>query len=143
MSASKLLAWNFELQKAAQSGDAVTVTHLLSLGADVNFSEGNQNPLFLASLEGEIEVVKILVSAGASIETVGELVFGIEWGQYFITGRGTPLWIAASKGNVEVVKYLLNCGAKIDAKGMDDLTPIEIARKNGHQDVVEVLAQSN
>jgi ankyrin repeat protein len=60
-------------------------------------------PLQRAILNENVEVVKALLEAGASLEAEG-------------TFSGTPLEIAIFKENVEVIKALLEAGALLEAE---------------------------
>ena len=48
-------------------------------------------------------------------------------------------FLASSKGHLEIVQYLIKNGALIDAKSRDGETALDIARENGHRDIVEYL----
>ena len=85
-----------------------------------------QSLLFLAAAHGHVEVVKILLDKGATVDAQGA------------DGR-TALHIAAYEGHVEVVKMLLDEGAAIDAKNTDDGTALYIAALHEHVEVVKIL----
>ncbi len=52
-----------------------------------------------------------------------------------------PLHIAARTGNVAIVKILIEYDATIGRRNYDGLTPIGVARFNGHKDVVQLIQQ--
>lgn len=54
----------------------------------------------------------------------------------------TPLHIAALKGSVELTTLLLEYGLHPGQMDDDDLTPLDIAREKGHQQVVEILEKA-
>ena len=82
--------------------------------------------LFLAAGNGHVEVVKILLDKGATIDAEIN-----DW---------TALLIAAQNGHVEVVKNLLDKGAAIDAKTTYGETALHSAtHAHGHVEVVKIL----
>lgn len=67
--------------------------------------------LHWAASTGNVEALKILVGAGASVEWKDEL-------------DRTPLHWAAYFRRDKAVKYLLSCGAKVNAANMHGITPL-------------------
>src|SRR4029078_7226662 len=70
----------------------------------------NYTALMLAALFGRVEVVKLLLSAGADINAVSA------------NYNFTALMIAAKAGKIDVVKALAAAGANIDAVDSNDQT---------------------
>jgi ankyrin repeat protein len=89
---------NFE--EAAKFGDSFGVSYYLAKGADVN-QEGVR-ALSVAAGKGKIELVKILLVAGAEINEID-------------IAQNTPLFWAAGEGHLEIVKLLVENGANIMA----------------------------
>jgi ankyrin repeat protein len=89
---------NFE--EAAKFGDSFGVSYYLAKGADVN-QEGVR-ALSVAAGKGKIELVKILLAAGAKINEID-------------IAQNTPLFWAAGEGHLEIVKLLVENGANIMA----------------------------
>lgn len=52
-----------------------------------------------------------------------------------------PLHEAASAGQKEVIKVLLSMNAPVYPRTVDDDTPVDLARKNNHQECVELLRE--
>lgn len=50
-----------------------------------------------------------------------------------------PLHIAARSGNIPIVKTLIEYDAPIGRRNYDGLTPVGVARFNGHRDVVHLI----
>ena len=50
-----------------------------------------------------------------------------------------PIWIAASEGHLKMVRTLHELGANVEATDEDGTTPLSIASKNGHEEVVKLL----
>jgi len=96
------------LCNAAESGDIVEVTRLLAQGAEPNYETGPKraSPLLFAALNGWTEVVRMLISAGGSINKQN-------------TDGLTPLMAAAMNGHVEVVKVLCDNNADLNVQGLE------------------------
>eukprot|EP00795_Rhopilema_esculentum_P014481 gene14481-5544_t len=79
-------------------------------------NEQGHAPLHLASAAGNLELVQLLVSHGATIEIPGGL------------DKWTALFYAALAGHVDVVRFLLAIGAdttRVDAKGLRVIDHVE------------------
>jgi uncharacterized protein len=85
-----------------------------------------QTPLILAAQSGCLDVVRLFLDIGASLEA------------RCIHGR-TALFVAAQGGHLAVVKHLLRLGAEIDAASIVGNTPLTIAIIEGHLDVARLL----
>ena len=94
---------------ASKQGNVAIIKELLDVGAPINIVGNNQSsyehvqaedasPMHAAVAGGYLDVIKMLLSQGADIETNVE-------------GPGTPLSVAASKGRADIVRLLLSAGA--------------------------------
>lgn len=72
-------------------------------------------PLHVAAIRGDVEMVTLLLNAGAEVNAVGE--YG-----------DTPLHEAVSQGHSQVVQLLLSHGASKTATNWDGQTPFCLAR---------------
>jgi ankyrin repeat protein len=120
------------LFEAVLAGDARTTKALLRSGAcpERTNSDGT-TPLYLASVQGETEIARLLMEAGASpdAESAGP------------GSEGTPLCAAVCWGHTETVQQLLAHGA--DPNLREDhgtgRTPLEWAGAGPHPATAEVL----
>ncbi|CAK9064067.1 unnamed protein product [Durusdinium trenchii] len=86
--------------------------------------------LTAAAEHGHLEVVCLLLEAGADKNAAGEF-FG-----------GTALRAAATRGHLEVVRLLLRAGADKNAATTDGETALMRAAHNGHLEVVRLLLEA-
>jgi ankyrin repeat protein len=115
---------------------------LLSSGADPNLRTFSRTPLSLAVAKGDAEVVTVLLDAGA--RPVGEC-----WSPFSKLPRpkgqlafyANALHEAAAKGFTEIVRLLCSRGADTSARDHIGKTPLQIARKRGHADIIQILEQ--
>ena len=86
--------------------------------------------LYLAAQNGHINLVKLLVRAGADVESENTL------------SRETPLGCAARNGHLEVVKFLVKeAGADVESKSFYGWTPLGRAAQKGHLEAVRFLVE--
>ena len=122
------------LWNASQNGSEAMVKRLLDAGADPNLLQRNvANPLWMASSRRSrrhLEVLKILIGAGARIDTLSRSTDGIP--------TGTTLMRAATAGNLEAVRELLAAGADPNVSVVFG-TALTQASAEGHYEVVKAL----
>ncbi len=124
---------------AVELSDIPSIRLLLNRRANVNVFFGK--PLRLAVQADNMEIIKILIAAGARVNE-----------QYEANGTSGPtaLSIAVENGNYETVRYLLNRGASVDqAVGTRQVTdgfssealktPLMQAASQGKAQIVELL----
>ena len=86
-------------------------------------------PLFVASRNGNIEVVELLLEAKADVNKAE-------------TNGYTPLIIASQNDHIEVVKLLLAAKADVDIKVKIDgkvYTALSVAKEKGYTHIVTLL----
>ncbi len=122
------------MQIAAARGDQRIVWHLIDYGADVNLTL-DSTPLLQAIQNGHIEIVKILISAGADVNRQ--------------TGDcATPLRYAIANHQLEIFKTLIAAGANVNQKSAYDIlngswTLMDNATLYGGQEFVDVINRVN
>jgi ankyrin repeat protein len=138
------------------------VQMLLTKGADVNREdEDGETALYLASEEGHVSVVEILIDKGANIEhgrandngmtaltaasweghvPVVEILLakGADANHQLDNGW-TALMVACSQGHAKAAKILLENGAKVDLEANDGLTSLMLATRHGHVEIERML----
>ena len=80
-----------------------------------------------AAEDGNIEVVKQHLAAGANVNTKGGWL------------KVTPLHYAADEGHKEIVELLITNGADVNAKDVGDGTPLHNAVAWGRKEIAELL----
>jgi uncharacterized protein len=109
---------------AARAHATRAVQALLAAKAHPDKPNGfGDTPLMLASLKGDLDSVRALQGAGASVNRRG-------W---------TPLLYAATGGHDDVVAFLLAHGADIDAQAPNGTTALMMAIHEHHPDTARLL----
>lgn len=117
----------FLLRAACMKGQSDTVEKLIDAGADVNQSDGSQNPLTAACMWGHLSVIKVMIKAGANVNQS--------------IGKETPLTAACAAGHLNVVQELIKEGADLN-RCDDNHTPLTVASFEGHQSIVKALIKA-
>lgn len=130
---------NGELFDAVRDNQLKKVRNLVKNKADVNYSEsvsqGEQayidewTPLMWASVNGNTEIVKLLLKNGA-------------WVNYLNSAVVSALWLAADNGHLAAVKELVKHGAHINNRNAENVTPLMAAAMHGHYAVVKYLIKA-
>ncbi|HEY3739232.1 MAG TPA: ankyrin repeat domain-containing protein [Bryobacteraceae bacterium] len=117
------------LHWAAYQDDLQTAKLLIAAGANVNAQTRLEaiTPLFLASANGDPELVAQLLKAGADAKSVKP-------------NGTTVLMVAAAAGNLDAVKVLVEHGAEIDSKEkVHEQTALMFAAALNRSEVVKYL----
>jgi ankyrin repeat protein len=114
---------------ASALGHTVMVKHLLQKGYDISTTDQELTALHLASGNGHLELVKLLLENGANPNAVNE-------------SNDTPLHKAVENGYLDLVKLLLENGANPNAVGESNNTPLHKAAANGDLDLVGLLLEN-
>lgn len=118
------------LLAAIEHRHCTVVKELIRLGAAVHFWSGDyhvRSPLHQAISMGCTEIVKLLISAGADVNSVHG-------------NSGTALMLAAS--NATITEILLSAGANVDMKDPNGCTALHRAASGSSLEVVELLLRN-
>ena len=111
--------------------EEMEVEEMAEKGMEERDNEGN-TPLALAVSKGHVDVVQYLLDQGADVNDDG-----------CAKGKRTLLHIGVGFGHKEVVSVLLKNVKMIDITKKDvmGVTALELAKKMGHIDIVEMLEE--
>ena len=113
---------------ATANGNLEGVNYLLNQGANARAETDQGTSSFsLAAGRGRLEIVKVLYNKDPSI---------LE--QKDSEGRNALIW-ASMKGHLDVVKFLVQNGADENVQSNEGETPLSVAFRNNHDDVVIFL----
>lgn len=124
------------LMTAAKECDAFIVQKLIEKGADVNLQTKVGNPLKFAVESGDIEKVKLLVSAGASKYSLSNITYK-HISEYFFPNSYILEYLLEE--NVEKVKELVENGADVNYKTEDGDYLIMLAVKMQNIALIKLL----
>ena len=149
-----------EFINGATMGDMQNINGLLEEHVNPNVSDPTGlTPLMAASHSGKVEILEILLKAGALIDTKDSsgytaLMFSCNSGQLscarFLIEKGanvnevandgsTPIMFSAQHGHNNIVRYLLEKGADPRLKGKHGLSAIGFADQNGLVETKKIL----
>ncbi|KAI1408750.1 ankyrin repeat-containing domain protein [Hypoxylon sp. FL1857] len=100
------------------------------LGARKN---GFMTLLCIAVTTGSVEMVQLLIDAGADVNVGG--IGG------YPNYQGTPLRVACQFGFIEVVRLLLNAEADVNLRSTDETTPLHVASSHGLPSICKLLVE--
>jgi uncharacterized protein len=132
------------LMAASRAGSVAAVRALLARGADVNAAETFQNTtaLMWAANEGHIDVVDVLIEAGAAINRQAHVTaLNDRHNADHPTGGFTALMWAARNGNEALVRRLVARGADLNLKNGDAASAAMIAMYNDRFDLANTLIE--
>jgi ankyrin repeat protein len=147
------------LHLGAYFGVDYALQFLLSSNSPDPKDSYRRTPLHLASENGHLEIVQLLLDRGADVKAADRngwtsLYRASENGYLEIVqlllnysadikaadrNRWTPLHLASLNGHLEIVQLLLDYNADIKAAGRDGLIPLHLASQNGHLEIVQLL----
>ncbi len=121
---------NRQLTSAAYNNEIIKATELISLGADVNYTEKDDlTALMKAALNGFPKMITLLIQAGAHLE--------IEDSRH-----NTALMLATTRLHPSVVQVLIDAGANVNCIASKRLTPLMMAAYFGSHEIATMLLQA-
>jgi len=115
------------LMLAAFYGNEPVVRLLLSREVEVN--RPGWTALHYAAINGNAQIVGMLLEASAYIDAESP------------DDKMTPVMLAAMRGRAAAVAALRDGGADLTLKNKDGLTAMDLARRHGQVEVIEVLKE--
>jgi ankyrin repeat protein len=131
------------LLAAATANDLDMVRLFIEKGVDVNAADAKGNtPLQFAASNGNLAMVKLLLSRGAAVDSATTGATKVRKGPVALNHL-TALMFAAPYGTPELVRTLIAAGAKVNARDIRDMTPLMLAVSSETQDpeVVRLLLE--
>jgi len=144
------------LLDAIAANDAKKVKLLLQEGANPNLlTYSGPNPIPLAALENNIEIIKLLIAAGACVNTLqGSYALihaakngNLELAQVLLDNganinlRSRVLISAVQNGQLKMVNFLLEYGVYTQFRNSEGKTALDLAKEAGYQEIVALLNQ--
>ncbi|OXB56246.1 hypothetical protein ASZ78_006429 [Callipepla squamata] len=159
------------LHHAALGGSLDLISLLLEAQATVDIKDSNgMRPLHYAAWQGRVEPVRVLLRAAASVNMASldgqiPLHLSAQYGHYEVSemllqhqsnpclinkAKKTPLDLACEFGRLKVAQLLLNshlCVALLEGQSKDTTdpnytTPLHLAAKNGHKEIIRQLLKA-
>ncbi|WP_068875603.1 ankyrin repeat domain-containing protein [Phenylobacterium sp. CCH9-H3] len=127
-----------EPARRAAALDVLRAIAARGVGLDVLMRLGptSMTPLMQAAEAGAVDVVQILLQAGANPNAVN----GGRYSALDYAVDRAPSWAALPQdGRAEIVRALLAKGARRDRAGADGVTPLARARRTGNAEVIAAL----
>jgi ankyrin repeat protein len=117
-----------DLARAACEGNAKLALTAIKRGAKVNARYKGRPVLLWAIQEGHLNVVKVLVAAGASLKRRDNSGF-------------SALDQAVGEGNIRIVNFLLEAGADVNGQTVNG-SPLHTACAHRHSRIAKLLLES-
>lgn len=118
------------LCQAVAENDEENVRHLLQHGANAETpGDAGKKPLFIAAEKGLLDMMELLLSNGASVESRTD------------STQPTALIRACEQGHEAAVQLLVEAGANIEARRPNGFTPLFVAVTSANESLAKYLLQ--
>jgi len=124
-----MITYQSPLLNAVASGSVDAVKEEIEKGADLSSTVDGTSALHLAVSHNNIEIVRLLLGAGASPNVRD-------------SAKQTPLMLQYSDTDIEIFNLLIKAGAKVNAKDSEGKTALMTAAKNGNIEIVKLLLRA-
>lgn len=120
------------LQLAVKAGNFKIVQALLDRGSDArDASPDTVHPLIESAKQGDLELLRVLLDAGAPMNITGP---------YAADDEASPIHAAATYGHLNIIKELLSRGVDLEIKSKDvDRTPLQAAISKSQMQAAKLL----
>lgn len=115
------------MELAVRKGSAAALQLLIAAGADTQMNYEDGTLLHVAAARGHMAVADLLAKTYPYMISAED------------DRRNTPLHTAAHAGYAEMVTFLIDNGANPALKNKENRTPLYLAQKQSHPDVIEIL----
>ncbi len=131
--------WSAMLLAAAKRGDIDDAERAIAAGADLNAADSvgedfGKTPVALACEHQRVDVLKLLIAAGANVDTNPDEIVPT-------MNNDSPIHLAAESGHAPCVRLLLESGATPELRNENGETPLLLALHEDHSDVVATLVE--
>lgn len=116
------------LEMACENGYTTIVNILLQNKTTISLYENKMSPLYIASGNGHLNVVKLILNSDIDISHFEK------W---------SSLCVAAHEGHIDILKILIEHGADASLCDMNGYSPMYAACQGGSINIVEFLIQQN
>lgn len=150
------------LHYAVMEKDYDKVSDMIEKGADPNIQDRGWSSLHYAVYKGDLKTVKLFLENKADVNLASEHGWTpMHVAAYFTTDNKfaimdelkkaeadlntqskagkTALYLAVKKNNTEKAKWLIDNGADKSIASNDDLTPLDWAKENKNQELIDLL----
>ncbi|KAL8746481.1 MAG: hypothetical protein Q9184_007742 [Pyrenodesmia sp. 2 TL-2023] len=126
---------------AIQQGDDLLLEIAIEEGANVNAKGADgKAPLHLAAMQGNPDIVQLLIDHGADINIATSLRGDIQERKF--NGQRTPLHWACDRGHESCVRLLVKHGADVNANNYTNRTPLQEALMRGNVSISKFLLEN-
>jgi ankyrin repeat protein len=120
-------AYSSNISRLSAANDAVGVQRQITDGGNPNqVDDNNRAGLHSAAMNGNLQIIAILIKAGAQINMKDNL-------------GNTPLHYAAERDHLDALNLLLGVGAAVDPGNKDGMTPLMVAASHGETTIMQAL----